>query len=346
MSTTDAHIPAPAEAPASASTAATDSAPAALTAAAAPTTTTASPAASTPPKISLDTSSHHSEPALDFAGDVDTNNILPTQATLSKIEDYPVLDRDGKSIPFKSLYTGPNVPRRVLLIFVRHFYCGNCQQYLKALSASITPDDLLRLPVPTFIAVIGCGAPSLIQMYADASECQFPIYSDPTAKLYSELGMMRTLALGARPEYLRRGMVTSTLASIVQGIKQIPAGRALVGGDMQQVGGEFLFEPVGELAASPVTPKVGGEEEKKVVWCHRMKNTRDHAEVPELREVLGLDGLGVPGDNAKRWMKAVTERKGSGLSAMGSLNEGVSGLLVGEPKGVVDGGSVSQAIPI
>jgi hypothetical protein len=124
MSTTDAHIPAPAEAPASASTAATDTAPAALTAAAAPTTTTAPPAASTPPKISLDTTSHHSEPALDFAGDVDTNNILPTQSTLSKIEDYPVLDRDGKSIPFKSLYTGPNVPRRVLLIFVRHFYCG------------------------------------------------------------------------------------------------------------------------------------------------------------------------------------------------------------------------------
>lgn len=174
-------------------------------------------------------------------------------------------------------------------------------------------------------------------MYADASECQFPIYSDPTAKLYSELGMTRTLALGARPEYLRRSMVTSTLASIVQGIKQIPAGRALVGGDMQQVGGEFLFEPVGELAASPVTPKVGGEEEKKVVWCHRMKNTRDHAEVPELREVLGLDGLGVPGDNAKRWMKAVTERKGTGLSAMGSLNEGRSEVLVGEPKGVVEG---------
>ncbi|OBT70419.1 hypothetical protein VE03_00022 [Pseudogymnoascus sp. 23342-1-I1] len=337
MSTTDAHIPAPAEVPTGTSPAATDSSPAALTAAPAPATTTAPPAASTPPpKISLDTSSHTSEPALDFAGDVDTNNIIPSQSTLSKIEDYPVLDRDGKSVPFKSLYTGPNVPRRVLLIFVRHFYCGNCQQYLRAVSASITPDALLQLPVPTFIAVIGCGAPSLIQMYAEASECPFPIYSDPTAKLYSELGMTRTLALGARPEYLRRSMVTSTLASIVQGIKQIPAGRALVGGDMQQVGGEFLFEPVGELAASPVTPRVGGEEEKRVVWCHRMKNTRDHAEVPELREVLGLDGLGVPGGNERRWTKAVNERKGTGLSSIGSLKE-ETGVLVGEPKGTVEG---------
>ncbi len=29
-------------------------------------------------------------------------------------------------------------------------------------------------------------------------------------------------------------------------------------------------------------------------WCHRMKNTRDHAEIPELMEVLGLDGQGQP----------------------------------------------------
>ena len=174
-------------------------------------------------------------------------------------------------------------------------------------------------------------------MYADASGCPFPIYSDPTAKLYSELGMVRTLALGARPEYQRRGLVSSTFASIVQGLKQIPTGRALVGGDMQQVGGEFLFEPVGELAASPITPGVGEEEEKRVVWCHRMRNTRDHVEVPELREVLGLDGLGVPGGNTKRWTKAVSERKGTGFSSIGSLNNEGGGVLVGEPKGAVEG---------
>ena len=120
MSITDADVQAPAVAPTSTSPAATDSAPAAPTAAI-PTTV---PTTATPPKISLDISSRNSEPAIDFAGDVDTNNVLPTQALLSKIEAYPVLDRDGKSIPFKSLYTGPNVTRRVLLIFVRHFYCG------------------------------------------------------------------------------------------------------------------------------------------------------------------------------------------------------------------------------
>jgi hypothetical protein len=75
--------------------------------------------------------SKHSDENLDaidstveFEGDVNTNNDLPTQATLKKIENLPILDKDGKSIPFKNLYTGPGVTRRVLIIFIRHFFCG------------------------------------------------------------------------------------------------------------------------------------------------------------------------------------------------------------------------------
>lgn len=41
-------------------------------------------------------------------------------------------------------------------------------------------------------------------------------------------------------------------------------------GDYKQNGGEFLFQD-GELK-----------------WCHRMKTTSDHAEVKELKQVLGL----------------------------------------------------------
>lgn len=60
----------------------------------------------------------------DFEGEVLTNNELPTPETLKKIEDYIVLDRDGKSHTFKTLYSGSNVARRVLVLFVRHFFCG------------------------------------------------------------------------------------------------------------------------------------------------------------------------------------------------------------------------------
>lgn len=61
----------------------------------------------------------------------------------------------------------------------------------------------------------------------------------------------------------------TTLQSI---LRTVSAGRdALKGGDFKQIGGEFLFE--------------SGE----VKWCHRMENTRDHAELEVLREVLGVE---------------------------------------------------------
>jgi hypothetical protein len=79
------------------------------------------------PKQSADDSLNNLEDVdstADFEGNLNTNNDLPTQKTLKKIENLPILDADGKSIPFKNLYTGPNVARRVLIIFIRHFFCG------------------------------------------------------------------------------------------------------------------------------------------------------------------------------------------------------------------------------
>ena len=58
----------------------------------------------------------------------------------------------------------------------------------------------------------------------------------------------------------------------------------LSGGDFRQVGGEFLFQ------------------NGKVTWCHRMKYTRDHAEVPLVRQQLGLDDT--PPPLRKRWSAA------------------------------------------
>ena len=110
-------------------------------------------------------------------------------------------------------------------------------------------------------------------MYAQSTNCQFPIFADPTTKLYDYLGMKRTLAPGSkRPDYIRASMVQTTMQSIVQGVM---SGKGMVqGGDFKQVGGELLFE------------------DGKVTWIHRMKNTRDHAEVDELRSMLGLTGSG------------------------------------------------------
>ncbi|TDZ25827.1 Thioredoxin-like protein AAED1 [Colletotrichum orbiculare MAFF 240422] len=285
----------------------------------------------------------------DFDGEVATNNDLPTPQVLKKIENYVVLDQHGKSHTFKSLYTGRNVARRVLIIFVRHFFCGNCQEFLRSLSESITPDALLGLPMSTFIAVVGCGNPGLIEMYLQETGCPFPVYTDPTRRLFDKLGMTKTLALGTRPAYMRKSIIKSAAESVFQGLKQVKAGLALQSGDHRQVGGEFLFEPL-EVGSPVTTPFIerqieaalgnhknnisqegidgeGGDdgtfvpEEKRVTWCHRMRSTRDHAEIPELMEVLGLTGTGKPIADNKRWSRAVETRKGTGLSLASQMSK-------------------------
>lgn len=179
-------------------------------------------------------------------------------------------------------------------------------------------------------------------MYVEATNCPFPLYTDPTRALFDELGMTKTLALGSKPAYMKKSMWRSTLDSIAQGLKVLPKGLSLKSGDQRQVGGEFLFEPL-DLVTPMTTPRderpttmgsiedpsSGGRdrgddgpvEEKQVTWCHRMKSTRDHAEIPELMEVLGLDGQGAPIKDQERWMKALAARKGTGFSMASKMSK-------------------------
>lgn len=199
----------------------------------------------------------------EFEGTVDVNNDIPSEKDLAKVEDLLVLDAQGQSRPFKELYKAPHVASKQLIIFIRHFFCGvsppsqtctpppppvavlicslqNCQEYLRTLASSIKPDDLLSLPTPTFITVIGCGRPELIPMYTETTGCPFPIYADPSRKLYDHLGMTRTFNLGAKPEYMQTNVLINSVQSIFQGLST--GKKALKGGDFKQVGGEFLFE--------------------------------------------------------------------------------------------------------
>jgi hypothetical protein len=105
------------------------------------------------------------------------------------------------------------------------------------------------------------------------------------------LGMARTLSLGNKdPDYIHHTLVTCIVKSIAQGLKRIGSGDATQGGDMKQVGGEFMFEVSGGGTRLPDARQGnGGLKKVRVTWCHRMKNTRDHAEVPELRRVIGIE---------------------------------------------------------
>ena len=95
------------------------------------------------------------------------------------------------------------------------------------------------------------------------------------------------------PQYIQHTLVAGMVKSIAQGLKRIGSGDILQAGDIKQVGGEFLFEVMGGDMQLPKS-KAGNESLKKVdvTWCHRMKNTRDHAELPHLKKALGLNETG------------------------------------------------------
>ena len=94
--------------------------------------------------------------------------------------------------------------------------------------------------------------------------------------------MTSTLNLGKTPEYMQRSMLSMVFSSFIQELK---SGRNMLsGGDFRQVGGEFVFH------------------NGKVTWCRRMRNTRDHAEIPLIRQQLGLDDT--PAPQRKKWSAA------------------------------------------
>jgi hypothetical protein len=78
-----------------------------------------------------------------------------------------------------------------------------------------------------------------------------------------------TLNLGSRPEYFQRNESKWIVAQVKQMMKEKKQG--LKGGAWWWIGGEFLIR------------------QGKLVWCHRMKNYRDHAEMDVLKKLLMAD---------------------------------------------------------
>lgn len=184
----------------------------------------------------------------------------------SEIGALLVLDRNGASHAFASLYN--QKARQTLFVFIRHFFCGSCKEFVCALSQ---PEGFSVDALETShqqIIIIGCGQPTLIERYCQETHCPFAIFADPTQKLYQALGMIRTLKLGEhKPDYIKTSLLVNVAKSA---FSQLTAGSAMFnGGDIYQVGGEFLINQQG-----------------KILWSHKMQNTRDHTEVNELCRLL------------------------------------------------------------
>ncbi|THV01135.1 hypothetical protein K435DRAFT_718349 [Dendrothele bispora CBS 962.96] len=186
---------------------------------------------------------------------------LPDQKLVQKVSDIELVDVDGNKLKFGTVIAD----KKTIVVFVRQFFCGSCQQYVEQL-ASVPKEKLECANVE--LVVIGCGDWKPITHYADK------IYAESTRTIYYELrmnsdGLGGTPAGEERKTYLKRGKLFNFLRSIWRGPLANPS---LIGkqGDIAQLGGEFVFES------------------EKCTFAHRMKHSEDHFEVVDLMKHVNV----------------------------------------------------------
>jgi len=189
----------------------------------------------------------------------------------------PLTCEDGSKITFGSLFT----KHRTAVIFLRHFLCPNCQDYMSSLKTVVKPETLSRWSDDASeqkhlvsLVVISTGAHTVIRKYRKIFGLPFLVYTDPDLRIYKALGMGRGAAVRAghdrmtspekmlgdpagggvmidavpergtakRGSYVKHGLLSGIAMVIVRSIKfGIPPWED--GGDIPQLGGEFVFGP-------------------------------------------------------------------------------------------------------
>ncbi|KIK62275.1 hypothetical protein GYMLUDRAFT_42215 [Collybiopsis luxurians FD-317 M1] len=191
--------------------------------------------------------------------------------TLNKAFSLEVTDVTGKKVNFGSLFK----EKTIIVVFIRHFFCGNCQLYVSHLNSECQQLASSMQEGNTDIIVVGCGQWEPIEKYSELTG--FPssrIFADPDLNVFHALGMnIRTLARTPtgkkRASYLTDGIIKTTILSTWRAFMS----PKLLGkqGNVAQLGGEFIFGPGNQCT-----------------FAHRMQHTEDHVEISLLLEKAGL----------------------------------------------------------
>ncbi|XP_053781062.1 peroxiredoxin-like 2C isoform X4 [Desmodus rotundus] len=106
------------------------------------------------------------------------------QPLAAAVAELPVLDASGRRVPFGALFR----ERRAVVVFVRHFLCYTCKEYVEDLAK--IPKSFLREANVTLI-VIGQSSYHHIEPFCKLTGYCHEIYVDPEREIYKRLGMKR-----------------------------------------------------------------------------------------------------------------------------------------------------------
>ncbi|KAK0469509.1 uncharacterized protein EV420DRAFT_1659974 [Desarmillaria tabescens] len=212
--------------------------------------------------------SHTSSLPLNFAFPASTEWLPPTPTQLARAAEKPLVASSGLRVPFGTVFAR----KRVIVIFIRHFWCPLCQDYMHSL-ASLAPRN-------ADIVIISNGSHALIDKYRQIFGLRFQMYVDPELEVYRALGMgtiANTSSLSktrARREkvdsYVKRGALGGMAMVVFRALKVgMPMWEK--GGQSAQLGGEFVLGPG-----------------MTCTWAHRMQTREGHAPVADVLEAAGL----------------------------------------------------------
>ncbi|KAF2621106.1 hypothetical protein BU25DRAFT_355094 [Macroventuria anomochaeta] len=193
---------------------------------------------------------------------------LPTSDELKEAFQVEVYDRAGDKKALGDLIQG----KRLVLIFTRHFWCLNCQAYVRAISEKIPHS---KLPPNTQIKIIGNGSYQPIDTYATTTSSVYPIYTDPICRLHKILKFKSALKEQEDGEEKKDYMQNAgtPMSRIFGGIKGALCNlqhTAYIGPKALN-GGEVIIAADGTCE-----------------YMHRMQNTVDHTNVAELADLIGI----------------------------------------------------------
>jgi len=195
--------------------------------------------------------------------DKDAANRIPSNEEINAASALMVFDNKGNKVSFGSLYA----ESRTLVVFIRHFMCGMCHNYVVQLS---------EIPKAAFeesktqLVIIGCGEWKLIDNYKKNTGFEGHVYADPTRSLYRHFEMVESLSKPdgdePKPSYVQ-GAVSVTLRSM--GRMLMYPGSWGRQGNVSQNGGEYVLGPG-----------------NKCSMAHRMRHSTDHMDIEDLVNVL------------------------------------------------------------
>ncbi|XP_006129441.2 peroxiredoxin-like 2C isoform X1 [Pelodiscus sinensis] len=174
-----------------------------------------------------------------------------------------VVDGDGQKVPFGALFR----EHRAIVVFVRHFLCYTCKEYVEDLAK--IPKNLLQ-DAKVRLIVIGQSSYHHIKPFCSLTGYHHEIYVDPEREIYKIFGMKRGEAAtsSVKSPHVKSNLLSGSIRSM---------WRAMTGpafdfqGDPAQQGGAMILGPG-----------------SSVHFVHLDKNRLDHAAINTVLQLAGV----------------------------------------------------------